>query len=56
MVQIDQGYLQAMAALLDEAIGDVAKSNTHAASVKQERRCLEAIWTTGTAPADCPKN
>ncbi|WP_229839195.1 hypothetical protein [Sphingomonas glacialis] len=56
MVQIDQGYLQAMGALLAEAIGDVAKANTHAAGVKQERRCLKAIWTTGSAPADCPKN
>lgn len=56
MVQVDQGYLQAMGALLAEAIGDVAKANTHAAGVKQERRCLKAIWTTGSAPADCPKD
>lgn len=55
MVQIDQGYLQAMGALLAEAVGDVAKANTHAAGVKQERRCLKAIWATGVAPSDCPK-
>ena len=55
IVQVDQGYLQAMAALLAEAIGDVTKANTHAAGVKQERRCLKAIWANGIAPADCPK-
>ena len=55
IVQVDQGYLQAMAALLAEAIGDVTNANTHAAGVKQERRCLKAIWANGIAPADCPK-
>ncbi len=54
MVQIDQGYLQAMSALLGVALGDVAKANTHAASVKQERRCLIAIWSTGRTSGDCP--
>lgn len=55
MVQIDQGYLQAMGALVAEAIGDVAEANTHAAGVKQERRCLTAIWKTGKATPDCPE-
>jgi hypothetical protein len=55
MAQIDQGYLQAMSALLGAALGDVAKANTHAASVKQERRCLTAIWQTGKATPDCPE-
>lgn len=54
MVQVDQGYLQAMAALVTEAIGDVTKANTHAAGVKHERRCLQAIWATGIVPPDCP--
>ena len=55
MVQADQGYLKAMGALLAQAIGVVTKANPHAAGIKQERRCLKAIWTTGSAPADCPK-
>jgi hypothetical protein len=55
LVTIDKGVLAELYDRLAEAVGAVTRANNRVAGVKKERRCIAAIFATGTAPAGCPK-
>ncbi|USU06278.1 hypothetical protein NF699_06355 [Sphingomonadaceae bacterium OTU29LAMAA1] len=53
LVAVDRGWLAEAMERLGEAIGAVERGNVRAGAVKQERRCVSAVLSTGIAPPSC---
>ncbi|MFZ3485181.1 hypothetical protein [Sphingomonas sp. 3-13AW] len=52
---IDKGILAELVERFAEAVAAVSRLNARIVAGRTERRCIEAIWQTGVAPADCPR-
>ncbi|WP_164521259.1 hypothetical protein [Sphingomonas sp. ABOLF] len=52
---IDKGIFAELVERLAEAAAAVARLNSRIVAGRTERQCLEAIWQTGSAPANCPR-
>jgi hypothetical protein len=56
LMTIDKGIFAELVERLAEAAAAVARLNSRVVASRTERRCIEAIWQAGVAPADCPRD
>lgn len=53
LVSVPKAFLAELLERFAEAIAAVGRGNRRATAVRHERTCLDAILSTGTAPAGC---
>lgn len=53
LIEVDQGWLDAVVNRLAEAVAAVTRGNNRAAGNKRQDTCVRAVFATGAAPANC---
>lgn len=53
MVSVPKAFFVELIERFAEAVAAIGRGNVRALAVRQERTCLDAILSTGTAPAGC---
>lgn len=55
LVTVDKGWLGEVVERFAEAIGAVERGNRRSNAVRQERRCVAALFETGATSPECSK-